>query len=122
MLTFGEFVKNIRTQKNLGLREFCIKYKHDPSNWSKIERGVLSPPRSQELLEEMAAQLGLKKGEKDWYTFFDLASIAQGIIPQDIISDDMLAQKLPVFFRTIRGEKPTKEDLKILSSLLRKEG
>jgi transcriptional regulator with XRE-family HTH domain len=117
-MTFGQFVKSLRSQQNLGLREFCLQYKHDPSNWSKIERGILAPPKAQEILEEMAAQLGLKKGDSNWFVFFDLASVAQGVIPDDILSDEALVQKLPIFFRTIRGEKPTKEELKALAALL----
>ncbi len=121
-MKFGQFVKSLRSQQNLGLREFCLKFSHDPSNWSKVERGVLAPPKAQELLEEMATQLGLRKGDKNWFIFFDLASVAQGVIPEDILSDESLVQKLPIFFRTIRGEKPTKEELKALAALLRKEG
>lgn len=121
-MRFGEFIKTLRSQRNLGLREFCTQYGHDPSNWSKMERGVLAPPKAQDLLEQIASQLGLKKGEKDWYVFFDLASVEQGVIPSDILSDEKLVQRLPIFFRTIRGEKPTKEELKKLAALLRKEG
>jgi hypothetical protein len=121
-MTFGQFVKSLRSQQNIGLREFCVKYNHDPSNWSKMERGILAPPKAQELLEEMAMQLGLKKGDTNWFVFFDLASVAQGAIPEDILSDEALVQKLPIFFRTLRGEKPTKEELRAIAALLRKEG
>ena len=58
-MTFGEFVKILRSEQRLGLREFCVRYEHDPSNWSKIERGVIPPPKDLGLQEKLAAQLGL---------------------------------------------------------------
>src|SRR5688572_7293809 len=57
---FGPFLKELRLKKRLGLREFCIKHQHDPSNWSKIEREVMPPPRHNETLRKWAKQLGLK--------------------------------------------------------------
>lgn len=118
---FGEFVKQLRAQKRMGLREFCLKFGHDPSNWSKMERGALPPPKDEDLLEEMASQLGLKKGDKNWFTFLDLAAVAQGSIPADILSNERLAAKLPIFFRTPRGQRPTTQELKRVAELLRKE-
>lgn len=117
---FGRFIKELRAERRIGLREFCLQYGHDPSNWSKVERGVLSPPKNEETLAEWAKQLGLKKGEERWYQFFDLAFLAQGKIPNDILSDEELVGKLPVFFRTLRGQKPTKQELENVVKLLRK--
>ena len=53
---FGTFIKELRMKQRLGLREFCLKYEHDPSNWSKIEREVLSPP-SDEAMEAGSVRL-----------------------------------------------------------------
>jgi transcriptional regulator with XRE-family HTH domain len=119
-MTFGSFVKELRKNRRLGLREFCAQHGHDPSNWSKIERGALPPPKNQETLEEWASQLGLNRGEDEWYRFFDLASLEQGRIPDDILSDEELVEKLPLFFRTLRGQKPTAEELKKIMEIIRK--
>ncbi len=119
-MNFGAFVKQLRTAKRIGLREFCSRHGLDPSNWSKIERGVLPPPKSQETLEEWAKYLGLRKGEDDWYRFFDFASLEQGKLPADILSDQELVAKLPLFFRTLRGQKPTRQELTELAQLLRR--
>jgi len=35
MMTFGEFIKNMRIEKRMTLREFCRAAKFDPSNWSR---------------------------------------------------------------------------------------
>ena len=61
-MKFGEFVRGLRARKRMKLREFCLKYGHDPSNWSKVERGELAPPSDRKLLEAWAKQLGVKKG------------------------------------------------------------
>src|SRR2546428_14045686 len=71
---FGEFIKEIRARQRLGLREFCLEHGHDPSNWSKIEREVLPPPKDEEILRTWSRQLGLKQGSEDWLKFFDYAA------------------------------------------------
>jgi len=34
--------------------------------------------------------------------FFDLASVARGEIPRDLLTDEEVADKLPILFRTLR--------------------
>ena len=47
-MTFGAFIKDARINAGLTLRGFCKIMKADPGNWSKIERGLLPPPKEQE--------------------------------------------------------------------------
>ena len=117
---FGKFIKEQRIKKRIGLREFCKKYGHDPSNWSKLERGALQPPTDEKKLEEWALQLGLVQGSSDWHTFFDLAFAERGRIPSDIMKDEELVKELPQFFRTLRGQKPTEEEMRNLAELIRR--
>ena len=116
---FGKFIKEQRIKKRIGLREFCKKYNHDPSNWSKIEREVLPPPNDENKLKEWATQLEVDPGSSDWYTFFDLAFTEKGRIPADIMKDEEIVKKLPLFFRTLRGQKPTEEELRNLVEIIR---
>ncbi|MCX6234622.1 MAG: helix-turn-helix transcriptional regulator [Bacteroidetes bacterium] len=109
MKSFGEFIKSLRIKNEITLREFCRQIKGDPSNWSKIERGKLPPPKSKKFLEEIAEIVKLKNGEDDYFLLFDLAALS--FIPNDLIEDEKLLEKLPVFFRTLRGKKPSKEEL-----------
>ena len=115
---FGEFIKQIRERQHLGLREFCLKNAHDPSNWSKIEREVLAPSRDEETLRTWAKQLGLKQGSEDWLKFVDYAAVDAGRIPDYVLKDEELVEKLPAFFRTLSGNKPSDEELKNLIKLL----
>jgi transcriptional regulator with XRE-family HTH domain len=116
---FGTFIKELRAKQRLGLREFCLEHGHDPSNWSKIEREVLQPPRDEETLHAWAKQLGLKQGTDDWLKFFDYAAVDAGRIPDHIMEDEELLAKLPAFFRTISGNKPSRAELENLIKLLR---
>jgi transcriptional regulator with XRE-family HTH domain len=116
---FGNFIKELRARRRLGLREFCLEHGHDPSNWSKIEREVLPPPRDGDTLRTWARQLGLKQGSDDWLRFFDYAAVDAGRIPDYVLKDEELVQKLPAFFRTLSGNKPTGEELENLIKLLR---
>jgi len=116
---FGTFIKELRARQRLGLREFCLEHGHDPSNWSKIEREVLQPPRDEKTLRAWAKQLGLKPGSDDWLKFFEYAAVDAGRIPDHILEDEKLVAQLPVFFRTLSGQKPSREELEKLVELIR---
>jgi len=116
---FGTFIKELRTKQRLGLREFCLEHGRDPSNWSKIEREVLSPPSDEATLGEWARELGIKEGSDDWHKFHDYAAVDAGRIPDHLLADEELVQKLPAFFRTLSGNKPSDEELENLIKLLR---
>jgi len=118
---FGEFIKERRIAKGVSLREFCKRIEIDASNWSKVERGLLAPPQDEEKLRKIAQVLGIKFGSPLWKEMQDKANIDAGIIPEDILSDERVLNSLPMFFRTIRSEKPTSEDLGKLIDMIRKE-
>jgi hypothetical protein len=107
---FGTFVKELRTRRRLGLREFCLEHGHDPSNWSKLEREVLPPPHDERILRAWARQLRLKPGSDDWLRFFDYAAVATGRIPDHILQNKTLIAQLPALFRALSGQKPSRED------------
>ena len=118
---FGEFIKERRIAKSIGLREFCKRLEIDASNWSKIERGLLAPPQDGGRLRKIARVLEIKIGSSLWKEMKDKANIDAGIIPEDILSDEKVLTSLPMFFRTIRSEKPTPEDLDKLIDMIKKE-
>ena len=116
---FGEFFKKKRIELGKTLRQFCIENNLDPGNISKLERGILPPPTSEEKLEHYARCLKIKKGSDEWYEFFDLAHASAGRIPEEIVSDENLLSKLPLVFRTLRGQKLTREQLNKLAKKLK---
>jgi len=119
-MTFGQFFKKMREKRGLSLRQFCVKNKVDPGNISKLERSLMPPPQSREKLEQYASFLKIRQGSPEWYEFFDLAAANSGRIPADILSDENLMKRLPLVFRTIRGQKISKEKLEELVEVIRK--
>lgn len=117
---FGELFKRLRIESGQTLRAFCLNHDFDPGNISKIERGRLAPPKSQEKLAVYAEALGLKKGSSQWQELLDLAAAEQGRIPSDLL-DDELVGKLPIFFRALREiNGADDEELRELAEKLRR--
>lgn len=106
--SFANFIREKRIAAGLTLREFCRSIGFDASNWSKIERGLLTPPLSKNVLDEIASTLGIRKGSQEYKEMLDLAALSA--IPEGLIESEILDQ-LPVFFRTVRGEKLSEEEL-----------
>ncbi|KQC11958.1 MAG: hypothetical protein APR63_03635 [Desulfuromonas sp. SDB] len=116
---FGEFVKKMRLEKDLSLREFCRRIDEDPSNWSKIERGILNPPK-EETLAKIAEVLDIKKDSEQWKKLIDLSQISSATIPSYIMENKEVLNYLPAFFRTVESVKPTKEEIESLIESLKK--
>ena len=112
---FGEFFKTKRQALGMTLREFCLKHALDPGNLSRLERGLLPPPQDHGRLAQYAKYLELKSGSDDWYTFFDLAAAAKGRLPEELLQDEALVAKLPLVFRTLRGNRITDQQLNTLA-------
>jgi transcriptional regulator with XRE-family HTH domain len=119
---FGRFFASLRQRNGLTLREFCKNAGADPANISRMERGVMPPPKRREILERYALALGIESGSDDWYEFFDLAAANQGMVPKDLMTDSELVKALPLFFRTLRGEKPTPEEMRRVAEKIRTIG
>jgi len=117
MQTFGRYIKSLRLNKRLTLRDFCKKAGVDPSNWSKIERNILQPPKSRKMMEQIAVVLGISEDSEEYNTLVDLAVI--GHMPIELLDDQSIVDNLPIFFRTVRGQKPTRNELEKLINLIR---
>ena len=116
---FGRILKELRIQKGLTLRKASRLADYDPSKWSKIERGEISPPADEKILRKWTNVLGISRDVKKNQEFIDKAKIARGIIPQDILSQKNAVKYLPAFFRTARNKKPTREEIDKLIELIR---
>lgn len=117
---FARRLKELRLETGLSLREFCQKHGIDPGNYSRLERGHFPPPQKTELLSKYAAALGLESGSDQWLEFFDLAAASRGELPKDLSSDEEFLAKLPVLFRTIRGEAVSPDKLDDLIDKIRR--
>ena len=115
--TFGAYLRRLRLAKGHNMRDFCRRYAYDPGNWSKVERDLLPAPSDFVALQQLADALGLADPSPERATLFDLAALQQGRIPADLLKDERLKSHLPAFFRTLRGDKPTRE---MLQQILKK--
>jgi len=118
--TFGAYFKDLRIRRKLTLRQFCQAHGYDPGNISKLERGLLPPPDSDTKLTEYAKALRIRRGSEAWYEFFDLASAAQGKIPREVLRKRDVVTRLPLLFRTLRGQKVSKKNLDQLIEMIRR--
>lgn len=117
--TFSEFFKAKRMALGLTLRQFCQKHGFDPGNISKLERGVLVAPQTEEKLKEYAKILKLKKGTEEWIEFFDLAAISNGNLGMMKLKNESIIQKLPILFRTLDNKKLSPEKLDQIIELIK---
>lgn len=119
---FGPFLEKLRIERRLTLREFCRRARCDPANISRIERGLMPPPRSEDILRKYAHALRLVEGSDEWHNLFDFAAAEHGMLPADLMSDKELVAALPSLFRTLRGQKPTRGEMIRLAEKIRKGG
>ena len=115
---FSDTIKSLRLEKRLTLRDFCERAGLDPSNWSKVERGVNPPPGDVETLERLADFFGLTGIKK--LAFMDEAALQRREIPSDVAENVILPRALPAFFRAARGHELTEAELKSLAADIRK--
>ncbi len=117
---FGKFFKQQRIGLRKTLRAFCAENGFDIGNISRLERGLLPPPRAKEKLERYASALRIAPGMDEWLEFFDLAAVASGRLPEYLTSDADVAKKLPLLFRAVQNRRVDGESLDDLIERIRK--
>ena len=115
---FGSFVRKRRIELGMTLRRLSRKTGQDVGNLSRIERGKLAPPKPERKLKRLADALEISD-EEALREFYDLAHVSRGEVPTDILSDKELAGKLPLVFRTMRGDKLSRKKLTELAEVIR---
>lgn len=102
-MNFGALLKDIRIAQGLTLRQCCEQLGVDPSNWSKLERGITPAPKDPAILETWADSLDLTGEARQ--QFLDTAALSRRELPADIASDEKVMAALPAFFRAARGSE-----------------
>lgn len=118
--SFGSFFKELRIRQKMTLRQFCEAHGYDPGNISKLERGLLPPPESDAKLTEYAKALRIRRGSDAWYQFFDLARVSRGKLPPEVLRKRDVVARLPLLFRTLRGQKVSEQKLNELIEMIRR--
>jgi transcriptional regulator with XRE-family HTH domain len=117
---FGSCFKELRIKQEMTLRQFCDANGYDPGNISKLERGLLPPPDSDAKLTEYAKALRIRRGSDAWYQFFDLARASRGKLPPEVLRKRDVVARLPLLFRTLRGQKVSEKKLNELIEIIRR--
>jgi transcriptional regulator with XRE-family HTH domain len=117
---FGDAIRSERARQMLGLREFCRRSGLDPALVSRIERGQAPPPSDPDALKRFARGLRLPLNSPEWRRLADLAALSRGELPRDLLDDEAIVDKLPVFFRALRDRKSDKQLLEDLVRIIRK--
>ena len=117
--TFGALLRRLRIDRRMSLRSFSQAAGLDPANCSKLERGLLPPPRDEERLAALATALDLRATSSESRELRRLAALDRGEVPQAVLGDRRLLDKLPALFRTLEGDPVDDEVLDDLIATLR---
>ena len=117
--TFGGYLRQLRLHRGVSLRDFCLRVNADPSNYSKLERGLLYPPEDGTRTEEFGRALDLAPDSPEVRELHRLAALGRGMVPPAVLTDRELAGKLPLFFRTIEGEPVDEDKLEEVIAMIR---
>ena len=121
-MKFNEFVREKRKELNMTLRKFCQTKGYDTAYISRLENGLLNPPKEKKKLEALAFALEIEENTAEWVAFFDLAAASHLSIPEDIKKDfPEIVRFLPAFYRTLRNESCSEKKIENLISLLAAE-
>ncbi len=118
---FGQYIKELRLARDITLRAFCAASEYEASNYSKVERGLLPPPREPAKLEPFRVALNLSTDGPEWHELTRLAALDRGEIPRRILDDKELVGKLPAFFRTLEGDPVDENTLNELIAAIKRE-
>ena len=98
---FGPWFRSRRKAMGLSLREFCRRNGYDAANISRLERGLVPPPQSHQILESYAKALKVERDTAEWAGFFSKAAIGAGRIPEEFLEGRPKAETLPRLYRQL---------------------
>jgi len=119
MTMFGDQLRKRRKELRLGLREFALRAGMDPGNLSKIERGRLTAPQSDEVLERICLALEYKPESDETQALKDFAAAETGRIPPEILDDQEVMVRMPVLLRTVHNKQLSPEELDRLIEMIK---
>lgn len=120
-MKFHELFKKKRMEIGT-VREFAKQSGLDLAYVSRLENGVVLPPKDSERLARLADALGIIKGTDEWRDFMDLAAVARNELPEDLHDDERVAKVLPAFYRALRDKEMSEEELQRLLELIKESG
>lgn len=117
-VTFGDFIRAMRMKNSLTGREASIRADMLPSNFSKLEHGVLLPPKDGEKLRGLALAVGIQPGSAEAETFFDLAAKTNNSTPLDLADIISKNETIPLLLRTIGNKRLSESEIARLVAIV----
>ena len=120
-MKFHEMFKQKRMEFGT-VREFAKLAGLDVAYVSRLENGVVLPPKDSEKLAKLGRALGIAEGSDEWQEFMDLAAVAKNELPVDLQDNERIASVLPAFYRTLRNKKLSKDEAQKLIDMIKNSG
>lgn len=96
--TFGKELRKHRLEVGMSLNELASRTNYGVGNWSKVENGLISPPKDATVTAATSI-LGINTQH-----MLDLAAVNKGRLPKDIASDPELRSAMPAYFAKARKQ------------------
>jgi len=118
-MIFGEYLKLLRSEKEISLRTLAKMLEMDAGNLSKLERGIIKPPQNEDIINKISNVLNLNKDQKK--RLIDLASSSNGDYPMDIKESLSENTAIPILLRTISNKRLTDAEIMELTKKINEE-
>ncbi len=116
---FGQYLKSLRKASGKAARIVALEAGMQPSNYSRLEYGVLNPPQTRPKLDRLAKAVGILDSKSEMAKFYDLAAAANKSIPLDLADIISRDEAVPLMLRTFGNKKLTKQDVEEIVKLVR---
>lgn len=112
---FGELFTELRARSEYTLRSFCKEMEMDAGNWSRVERGLSTPPVEDSFYAKIVKMFDLTKEKRD-----ELVSLARAakILPKELQETELM-EHMPVMLRKIDGQPLKDEEIEKLVAWIR---
>ena len=118
-VVFGNFIRALRLKIGMTARDVAEQADWLPSNFSKLEHGVLLPPKDHVKLKRLAEALCIVEGSDDSHSFFDLAAKTADTVPADLADIISRNQALPLLLRMVGNKRLTAKEIERLVEIVR---
>lgn len=116
---FGHYLRSLREEKSIGLRQLARDVGLQPSNYSNIENGYLQAP-GEGVLKRISARIGILEGSAEQAKLFDLAAESRDEVPIDIREFIKENPLVPAMLRSMKDKKLSPEEIEALLDDLEK--
>ena len=116
---FGKYLKGLRKASGKAARIVALEAGMQPSNYSRLEYGVLNPPQVRSKLDRLAKAVGVTDSRSEMARFYDLAAAANKSVPLDLADIISRDEAVPLMLRTIGNKKLTKQEIEEIVKLVR---